>query len=70
MQGVNPKKASTARLLGYVCLECSQSSKVYSVIVQGQPSELQEAIAKQTPSPKPNAEWYGPISVPPLCVPV
>lgn len=46
MQGVNPKEASTARRLGYVRLECSQSSKVYSVIVQGQPSELQEAIAK------------------------
>lgn len=43
MQGMNPKKASTARLLGYVC---SQSYKVYSVIVQGQPSELQAAIAK------------------------
>lgn len=45
MQGMNHKQASTARLLDYMCLEYSHSCKMYSVIVQGQPSELQAAIA-------------------------
>lgn len=45
MQGMNHKQASTARLLDYMCLYYSHSCKVYSVIVQGQPSELQAAIA-------------------------